>query len=50
MQIFTSHMLEEDPLTHGGVALAAGEYEIAGTLSITRSGVVLRGEGALASG
>jgi hypothetical protein len=28
----------------GVVALAAGEYEIAGTLSITRSGVVLRGE------
>src|SRR5215471_2217211 len=26
------------------VVLAAGEYEIAGTLSITRSGVVLRGE------
>jgi hypothetical protein len=28
----------------GAVVLAAGEYEIAGTLSITRSGVVLRGE------
>src|SRR5215472_2119376 len=28
----------------GPVVLAAGEYEIAGTLSITRSGVVLRGE------
>ena len=28
----------------GVVVLAAGEYEIAGTLSITRSGVVLRGE------
>ena len=29
---------------HGAVVLAAGEYEIAGTLSIARSGVVLRGE------
>src|SRR5215471_5245212 len=28
----------------GAVVLAAGEYEIAGTLSITRSSVVLRGE------
>jgi hypothetical protein len=28
----------------GAVVLAAGEYEVAGTLSITRSGVVLRGE------
>ena len=28
----------------GAVVLAAGEYEIAGTLSITHSGVVLRGE------
>jgi hypothetical protein len=28
----------------GAVVLAAGEYELAGTLSITRSGVVLRGE------
>ena len=28
----------------GAVVLAAGEFEIAGTLSITRSGVVLRGE------
>jgi hypothetical protein len=28
----------------GAVALAAGDYELAGTLSITRSGVVLRGE------
>jgi hypothetical protein len=28
----------------GAVVLAAGEYEIGGTLSITRSGVVLRGE------
>jgi hypothetical protein len=28
----------------GAVVLAAGEYEIAGTLRITRSGVVLRGE------
>jgi hypothetical protein len=28
----------------GAVVLAAGEYEIAGTLSIKRSGVVLRGE------
>ena len=28
----------------GTVVLAAGEYEIAGTLSITRSGVILRGE------
>jgi hypothetical protein len=28
----------------GAVVLAAGEYEIAGTLSIARSGVVLRGE------
>ena len=28
----------------GPVVLAAGEYELAGTLSITRSGVVLRGE------
>src|SRR6185369_13772031 len=28
----------------GAVVLVAGEYEIAGTLSITRSGVVLRGE------
>jgi hypothetical protein len=28
----------------GAVVLAAGEYEMAGTLSITRSGVVLRGE------
>jgi hypothetical protein len=28
----------------GPVVLAAGEYEVAGTLSITRSGVVLRGE------
>ena len=28
----------------GAVALAAGEYELAGTLSITHSGVVLRGE------
>ena len=28
----------------GAVVLAPGEYEIAGTLSITRSGVVLRGE------
>lgn len=28
----------------GAVVMAAGEYEIAGTLSITRSGVVLRGE------
>ncbi len=28
----------------GAVVLAAGEYEIAGTLSITRSGVVLHGE------
>lgn len=28
----------------GAVVLAAGEYEIAGTLSIERSGVVLRGE------
>jgi hypothetical protein len=28
----------------GAVVLAGGEYEIAGTLSITRSGVVLRGE------
>ena len=28
----------------GAVVLAAGEYEIAGTLCITRSGVVLRGE------
>src|SRR6516162_1356129 len=28
----------------GAVVLAAGEYEIAGTLSITRSNVVLRGE------
>ena len=30
--------------TTGAVVLAAGEYEIAGTLSITRSGVTLRGE------
>ena len=30
--------------TTGAVVLAAGDYEIAGTLSITRSGVVLRGE------
>jgi hypothetical protein len=29
---------------NGAVVLAGGEYEIAGTLSITRSGVVLRGE------
>jgi hypothetical protein len=29
---------------NGAVVLAPGEYEIAGTLSITRSGVVLRGE------
>ena len=28
----------------GAVVLAAGEYEVAGTLSITNSGVVLRGE------
>jgi polygalacturonase len=28
----------------GAVVLAAGEYEVAGTLCITRSGVVLRGE------
>ena len=28
----------------GAVVSAAGEYEIAGTLTITRSGVVLRGE------
>jgi hypothetical protein len=28
----------------GAVVLAAGEYEVAGTLSITHSGVVLRGE------
>ncbi len=28
----------------GAVVLGAGEYEIAGTLTITRSGVVLRGE------
>ena|SRR5215472_3591288 len=28
----------------GAVVLAAGEYEVAGTLSITRSSVVLRGE------
>jgi hypothetical protein len=28
----------------GAIVLAAGEYELAGTLSITRSGVVLRGE------
>jgi len=28
----------------GAVVLAAGEYDLAGTLSITRSGVVLRGE------
>jgi hypothetical protein len=28
----------------GAVVLTAGEYELAGTLSITRSGVVLRGE------
>lgn len=28
----------------GAVVLASGEYEIAGTLTITRSGVVLRGE------
>src|SRR5258708_10825814 len=28
----------------GAVVLAAGEYQVAGTLSITRSGVVLRGE------
>jgi hypothetical protein len=28
----------------GAVVLAAGEYQIAGTLSMTRSGVVLRGE------
>jgi hypothetical protein len=28
----------------GAVVLAAGEYEVAGTLSITRNGVVLRGE------
>ena len=28
----------------GAVVLAAGEYDVAGTLSITRSGVVLRGE------
>jgi len=28
----------------GAVVLGAGEYEIAGTLSITRSGIVLRGE------
>jgi hypothetical protein len=28
----------------GAIVLAAGDYEIAGTLSITRSGVVLRGE------
>jgi hypothetical protein len=28
----------------GAVVLSAGDYEIAGTLSITRSGVVLRGE------
>jgi hypothetical protein len=28
----------------GAVVLASGEYDIAGTLSITRSGVVLRGE------
>jgi hypothetical protein len=28
----------------GAVVLAAGEYNLAGTLSITRSGVVLRGE------
>src|SRR5215471_16412083 len=28
----------------GAVVLAAGEYEIAGTLSIAHSGVVLRGE------
>jgi hypothetical protein len=28
----------------GVVSLAAGEYDLAGTLSITRSGVVLRGE------
>ena len=31
-------------LAAGAVVLGAGEYEIAGTLSITRSGVVLRGE------
>src|SRR3974390_1525706 len=29
---------------NGAVVLAGGEYEVAGTLSITRSGVVLRGE------
>jgi hypothetical protein len=29
---------------HGAVVLAPGTYEIAGTLGITRSGVVLRGE------
>jgi hypothetical protein len=29
---------------NGPVVLAAGEYQIAGTLTITRSGVVLRGE------
>jgi hypothetical protein len=29
---------------NGAVVLAAGEYEIAGTLTIARSGVVLRGE------
>jgi hypothetical protein len=28
----------------GAVVLAAGEYEVGGTLSITRSGIVLRGE------
>jgi hypothetical protein len=33
-----------DNATTGAVVLAAGVYEIAGTLSITRSGVVLRGE------
>lgn len=31
----------------GAVLLTAGEYEIEGTLAITRSGVVLRGEGAV---
>jgi hypothetical protein len=40
----TAHIQAALDKATGAVVLAAGEYEIAGTLSITRSGVVLRGE------
>jgi hypothetical protein len=40
----TAHIQTALDKAVGAVVLAPGEYEIAGTLSITRSGVVLRGE------